>query len=174
MEKLTLIGDDISLGARATFAFWKHVIQLFCELFTFGYLQFEAERETIGEQSLKDLHGRYLKFKVKSAAVKDPLPEVPLTPLGETLIGQFEDIENSPQFMAELEKLNEVWYVFVGLALLMALLAFLIHRNLQQKESIKVDFRAQAPAQKPEKHSPATRPIINYHDEEEQYFCDDE
>jgi len=48
--------------------------------------------------------------------------------------------------MAELEKLNEVWYVFVGLALLMALLAFLIHRNLQQKESIKVDFRAQAPA----------------------------
>lgn len=71
---------------------------------------------------------------------------MPLTPLGETLIGQFEDIENSPQFMAELEKLNEVWYVFVGLALLMALLAFLIHRNLQQKESIKVDFRAQAPA----------------------------
>ena len=38
MEKLAVIGGDVVLGARATFAFWKHVFQLLLELGTFGFL----------------------------------------------------------------------------------------------------------------------------------------
>lgn len=41
MEKLGLISKDIATGAHATFAFWKHVLQLLFELITFGYIQFE-------------------------------------------------------------------------------------------------------------------------------------
>lgn len=65
MDKLGAIGADITTGAHATFSFWKHVFQFILELITFGYLQFELEREHISETSLKDIHGRYLKFKVK-------------------------------------------------------------------------------------------------------------
>ena len=49
--------------------------------------------------------------------------------------------ETSPEFLEQVHRLNEVWYVFVGLALIMALFAFLVHRSLVQRESIKVDFR---------------------------------
>ena len=57
----------------------------------------------------------------------------------------------------------------------MALLAFFIHRKLQQGESLKVDFRAQAsPAQKSEKHKPSALRPSDYLDDEEHYFCDDE
>lgn len=48
--------------------------------------------------------------------------------------------ENSSEFMEQIEKLNEVWYVFVGLALLMALFAFFVHRNLTHHASIKANF----------------------------------
>ena len=49
-------------------------------------------------------------------------------------------VENSPEFLSQIEKLNEVWYVFAGLALVMALGAFFIHRHLLHRESIKVNF----------------------------------
>jgi len=52
--------------------------------------------------------------------------------------------ENSPEFLKQIEQLNEVWYVFAGLALFFAVGAFLIHRNLQKNESLKVDFSASA------------------------------
>ena len=68
MDKLGAIGSDIAMGATATYNFWKHVFQLLLELCTFGYLQFELEREKISESSLKDIHGRYIKFKAKPAA----------------------------------------------------------------------------------------------------------
>ena len=55
-------------------------------------------------------------------------------------------MEGSPEFLDEIKRLNEVWYVFVGLTLVMALIAFFIHRNLQRRESIKADFRANAHA----------------------------
>ena len=48
--------------------------------------------------------------------------------------------ENSPEFLEQIEKLNEVWYVFVGLALVMALFAFFVHRNLVYRESIKANL----------------------------------
>ena len=65
MDKIGAIGNDIYIGANATYAFWKHIFQLLLELGTFGYLQFELEREKISESSLKDINGRYLKFKPK-------------------------------------------------------------------------------------------------------------
>ena len=49
-------------------------------------------------------------------------------------------VENDPEFLKQLEQLNEVWYVFAGLAFFFAIGAFLIHRNLQKHESLKVDF----------------------------------
>ena len=42
--------------------------------------------------------------------------------------------------MEQIEKLNEVWYVFAGLALVMALGAYFIHRRLLASQSIKADF----------------------------------
>lgn len=149
MDKLGAIGGDISAGAHATYLFWKHVSQFLLELVTFGYLQFELEREKISESSLKDLHGRYLKFKVKSPAAGKS--DISLTPYGqEKLLDQdpmegYEGFaENSPEFLKQIEQLNEVWYVFAGLALFFAIGAFLIHRNLQKNESMKVDFSASA------------------------------
>ena len=109
MDKLGVIGADIAAGAKATFAFWKHVFQLLVEIFSFGYLQFEMERETIKEENLKDINGRYLKFKAKGAVVASAASSnVELTPLGETLLAQdsldgFEDaLEQSPAFRAQL------------------------------------------------------------------------
>ena len=140
MDKLGVIGNDISTGATATYNFWKHVFQFLLEMITFGYLQFEVERETIPEEKLKDLHGRYLKFKVKHpVAAGSAASELSLTPLSEALVTQ-DFVENSPEFLSQIEKLNEVWYVFAGLALVMALGAFFIHRHLQHRDSIKVDF----------------------------------
>ena len=52
--------------------------------------------------------------------------------------------ENSAEFLEQIEKLNEVWYVFVGLALVMALFAFFVHRNLVQQENIKASFKEAA------------------------------
>ena len=49
MDKLGAIGNDIYIGANATMSFWKHVSQFLLEMGTFGYLQFELERETISE-----------------------------------------------------------------------------------------------------------------------------
>ena len=69
MEKLGVIAVDVATGARATFSFWKHVLQFLLELVTFGYLQFEIERTKISESSLKEINGRYLKFKVKHPPV---------------------------------------------------------------------------------------------------------
>ena len=66
MDKLGAIGNDIAIGATATFNFWKHVCYLLLELCTFGYLRFELERENISENSLKEIQGRYLKFKAKT------------------------------------------------------------------------------------------------------------
>jgi len=88
MDKLAAIGVDISTGARATLSFWKHVCQLIVELLSFGYLQFELERGHISEASLKDIHGRYLKFKLKHSGetANDRKSEVSLTPFGETLL----------------------------------------------------------------------------------------
>ena len=88
MDKLGLIATDIATGAHATFSFWKHVCQLLLEVITFGYLQFELEREKISESSLKDINGRYLKFKVKHAAGEGGTTksEISLTPIGETLL----------------------------------------------------------------------------------------
>ena len=65
MDKLGAIGNDVYVGAHATMSFWKHISQLLLELGSFGYLQFELERERISEDSLKNINGRYLKFKVK-------------------------------------------------------------------------------------------------------------
>ena len=78
--------------------------------------------------------------------------EISLTPLGETtLLGQdgqdgYEGfVENSPEFLAQIEQLNEVWYVFFGLAVLMALAAYFVHRHLvRQHNSIKADFSCSA------------------------------
>ena len=58
--------------------------------------------------------------------------------------------ENSTEFMEQIEKLNEVWYVFVALALLMALFAFFVHRNLTHHASIKANFGNQTKAAKTE------------------------
>ncbi len=147
MDKLGAIGGDIQAGAHATYLFWKHVSQLIIELVTFGYLQFELEREKISESSLKDLNGRYLKFKAKHPVAAGSRSEISLTPYGqEALLNQdsqegFEGfVENDPEFLKQLEQLNEVWYVFAGLAFFFAIAAFLIHRNLQKHESLKVDF----------------------------------
>ena len=52
--------------------------------------------------------------------------------------------ENSAEFLEQIEKLNEVWYVFVGLALVMALFAFFVHRKLVQQETIKARFKEAA------------------------------
>ena len=115
----------------------------------------------MSEHSLKDLQGRYLKFKVKQPAGGGVAPEIALTPLGETLVVHdssegFEGfMEDSPEFLAQIEQLNEVWYVFVGMAIVLAVLAFFIHRGLQRRDSVKVDFRSQAsqpPASLPPAH----------------------
>ena len=71
-----------------------------------------------------------------------------MTELGQSTLNGHHDVqdgfegfaENSPEFLAQIEKLNEVWYVFVGLAMLMALFAFFAHRSLVYRESIKVNF----------------------------------
>ena len=138
MEKLGVIGTDIATGAHATYSFWKHVFQLLIEILTFGYLQFEIEREKISEDSLKEINGRYLKFTKKhvpdgNGALKS---EIMLTPMGETLLAGdsllgIEDFgDNSAEFMSQIEKLNESWYIFAGLALLFAVGAFFIQRSL--------------------------------------------
>jgi hypothetical protein len=44
MDKLGDIGDDIMIGAHATYNFWKHVLQLLLELFSFGFIHFEKEK----------------------------------------------------------------------------------------------------------------------------------
>ena len=90
MDKLSVIAKDVMTGANATFAFWKHVFQLLLEILTFGYLQFEVERERISESSLKEINGRYLKFKVKQpAAAAEPngtTSQIALTPMGEAML----------------------------------------------------------------------------------------
>ena len=67
--------------------------------------------------------------------------------MGGTLVaGDLEDaVENSEEFLSQIEQLNESWYVFAGLALAFALGAFYIHRNLQRQQSLKVDFSAPQP-----------------------------
>ena len=149
MDKLGLIASDIATGAHATFSFWKHVLQLLLELITFGYLQFEIEREKISESSLKDINGRYLKFKVKHGAAGEggtAKSEISLTPIGETLLtgdsqhGIDDFGDTSPEFLQQIEKLNEMWYVFAGLAFLFAVGAFFIQRSLQNSQSIKANF----------------------------------
>ena len=68
MEKLSEIGQDIAVGAKATFHFWKHVFQLLIELFTFGYVHFEKEKEGFREEKLSQVKGKYLKLKFKDKA----------------------------------------------------------------------------------------------------------
>ena len=144
MDKLGAISKDIAIGAKATYAFWKHICQLLIELGTFGYLKFELEREHISEESLKDIQGRYLKFKVKNPVTS--AADIQLTPYGETIMAQdpqegFEGfLEDTPEFHEQIAKLNEVWYVFVGLALIMAIGAFFIHQKLLERDGIKANF----------------------------------
>ena len=72
-----------------------------------------------------------------------------LTPMENTMVtqdildgsdGLF--IENSEQFMKDMEKINEMGYIFMGLGLLFALASLLIYRRLKQNEGMKVDFSA--------------------------------
>ena len=106
MDKLGAIGNDIYIGASATMSFWKHVSQFLLEMGTFGYLQFELERETISESSLKNINGRYLKFKVKEPSSIGGT-QVELTDLGQsTLMGHHDAMEGfegftetSPEFL---------------------------------------------------------------------------
>lgn len=50
--------------------------------------------------------------------------------------------DTSAEFMAQIQQLNEQWYVFAGLALLFAIGAFFIQRSLLNSQSIKADFTA--------------------------------
>lgn len=58
--------------------------------------------------------------------------EITLTPIGETLltgdslVGIDDFGDTSVEFMAQIQQLNEQWYVFAGLALLFAIGAFFI------------------------------------------------
>jgi len=143
MDKLGVIAKDVIIGANATFSFWKHVFQLLLELITFGYLQFEIERERINESVLKDINGRYLKFKVKHpvgdaiAATDAVNSHIALTPIGESLLAGDAQVgiddfgDTSAEFLAQIEQLNEMWYVFAALAFLFAIGAFFIQRSLR-------------------------------------------
>ena len=104
MDKLSAIGNDVYVGASATVNFWKHISQLLLELGTFGYLQFELEREKISEASLKEINGRYLKFKVKpkGALTSGTEPDVELTELGQsTLMGHHHDASEGFEGLTE-------------------------------------------------------------------------
>ena len=151
MDKLSAIAVDIMTGANATYSFWKHVFQLLLEVLTFGYLQFELERERISEESLKNINGRYLKLKVKqhpASIIEETPPKslIALTPVGENLIAgdsqmDIDDFgDSSEEFLKQIEQLNEMWYVFAILAFLFAIGAFFIQRSLLNSQSIKADF----------------------------------
>lgn len=87
MEKLSEIGDDINLTAGATFQFWKHVMQLVIHIGSLGKVSFPTERESLPEEKLQDIEGRYLKLKFKN-----PHPNLTpgsteyITPIEDTLI----------------------------------------------------------------------------------------
>ena len=175
MEKLGEIGVDIETGARATYNFWRHVFQLLIELFSFGYIHFEKDKEVFREQKLSEVQGTYLKLKFKNPPAESVAPEQPwfdmekwtsdqnlgqegeLTPMENTMVNQdiFDGsdglfIENSQQFMDDMQKINEMGALFMALGVLFALVSLLIYKRLKYKEGLKVDFSAQRRAEERE------------------------
>ena len=122
-------------------------MQLVIHIGSLGKVSFTTERESLPEEKLQDIEGRYLKLKFKNPQPKlTPGSTEYITPIEDTLIVHEVDqtdalfIEDSKLMQEQLEKLSDAWYVFAILGLAFAIAAYWIYRKLEVKEGIRQNF----------------------------------